>query len=321
MMYVCPSTKRSLISTSTGLQRDDGKLYPYLQNDGNNVIPDFVDNYNSLFEQQNYNSPDASKIYRNFLDWLFLSFNQDENVFRQNLIYHLKANVGDKILVTGCGLGEDLQIIANIIGSKGVLCAQDLSKEMVLEAQKNFSKNCNILTPNFSVSDAMSLPFSNRFFDAVFHFGGINLFGDMRNAIQEMTRVTKIGGRIVFGDEGIAPWLRNTEYAKIAVCNNKLWEFEVPLSYLPINCINVNCSWVLGNCFYVIDFEVSEVEPFMNIDIPHEGYRGGTARSRYFGQLEGVMPETKEKIISLAKKENISVHEWLEKVLNKALAE
>src|SRR3546814_8144504 len=57
----------------------------------------------------------------------------------------------------------------------------------------------------FSVSDACHLPFEDRFFDAAFHFGGINLFDDVEGAIGEMNRVVKPGGRVVFGDEGIGP--------------------------------------------------------------------------------------------------------------------
>jgi ubiquinone/menaquinone biosynthesis C-methylase UbiE len=315
-MYVCPITKSTLEFTDIGLKRNDGKIYPYLSSDGSS-IPDFVDDSNLIQDQ--YSSSDAAEIYRNFLNWLFLSFNEDENAFRQKLISRLKAKAGDKVLVTACGLGEDLQIIATIIGSEGVLCAQDLSKEMVLQAQKNFSKNCDILTPNFSVGDAMKLPFVDGYFDAVFHFGGINLFDNMKNAIQEMARVTKYGGRVVFGDESVAPWLRNTEYAKIAICNNKLWEYQTPLEHLPFNCMDVNCSWLLGNSFYLIDFTVSESGPYMNIDVPHKGRRGGTVRTRYYGLLEGVTIETKEKVIALAQKENISVHEWLENILGNAV--
>src|SRR3546814_5164791 len=75
----------------------------------------------------------------------------------------------------------------------------------------------------FSVSDACHLPFEDRFFDAAFHFGGINLFEDVEGAIGEMNRVVKPGGRVVFGDEGIGPWLRDTEFGRIVVNNNPLW--------------------------------------------------------------------------------------------------
>jgi hypothetical protein len=56
----------------------------------------------------------------------------------------------------------------------------------------------------------------------------------------------------------------------------------------------------------------------MNIDFVHQGRRGGSMRTRYFGQLEGVTPETKNRVIKVAAEKNTSVHEWLEKILLKA---
>ncbi len=145
---------------------------------------------------------------------------------------------------------------------------------------------------------------------------GINLFGDTRKAIAELDRVCKQGGRVVFGDEGIATHLRDTEYFKIAVCNNKLWAAEAPMGLLPHGAQDVQLNYVLGNCFYVIGFTSAKKLPHMDVDVPHKGVRGGSARTRYFGQLEGVSPETKAKVYAKAKALNMSAYEWLEKTLN-----
>ena len=47
----------------------------------------------------------------------------------------------------------------------------------------------------------------------------------------------------------------------------------------------------------------------------HQGLRGGSLRTRYYGQLEGVAPDLKEKIYQLAKDEGISRVELLEKFI------
>jgi hypothetical protein len=65
----------------------------------------------------------------------------------------------------------------------------------------------------------------------------------------------------------------------------------------------------------VIDFEVSDIGPFMNIDVHHKGLRGGSMRTRYFGQLEGVTEESKKFVLEDAKRRGISVHDWLEQVI------
>ena len=68
--------------------------------------------------------------------------------------------------------------------------------------------------------------------------------------------------------------------------------------------------------FYLIDFVVGEGEPKANYDFNIPGERGGTLRTRYEGKLEGVSPSTKEIVLRKARKEGLSVHEWLEKVIN-----
>ena len=92
----------------------------------------------------------------------------------------------------------------------------------------------------------------------------------------------------MFGDEGVAPWLLDTEFGRVAVANNPLWSARPPIHLLPSYAVNVEISWILGNCFYLISFEVSKNGPYMDLDVPHKGSRGGTMMTRYYGKLEGV---------------------------------
>lgn len=101
----------------------------------------------------------------------------------------------------------------------------------------------------------------------------------------------------------------------MAINNNLLWGRFAPIDLLPRNAVDVHLSWVLGNCFYVIDFEVSETGPSIDIDVSHKGCRGGSMRTRYFGQFEGVTEETKKYVIEDAQRKGISVHDWLEQVI------
>ena len=85
----------------------------------------------------------------------------------------------------------------------------------------------------FFVGNATRLPFEDNYFDAAFHFGGLNLFADKAAAIKEMARVVKVGGRVVFGDESLAPWLRSTTYGKILMNSNSIYRSETPIELLP----------------------------------------------------------------------------------------
>jgi len=88
------------------------------------------------------------------------------------------------------------------------------------------------------------------------------------------------------------------------------------MNLLPHNATNVELAYVLGNCFYLIVLSPSIGFPQMNIDVEHKGTRGGTARTRYFGKLEGVSERTKEKLIKRAKERGVFIHSLLEELIN-----
>jgi hypothetical protein len=105
----------------------------------------------------------------------------------------------------------------------------------------------------------------------------------------------------------------------MVINNNKLCDYNPPLEFLPSAARDVNLSWAVGNCFYIIDYTKSSSPLPIDMDIAHIGTRGGTIRTRYFGQLEGVDPDLKETIYSEAEKQNLSRVSFLEKVLRDGL--
>ena len=54
-----------------------------------------------------YDAAHAPDVYRNFLRWLYATFQTDEASFRQAMIARLHLRPGDRLLITGCGLGDD----------------------------------------------------------------------------------------------------------------------------------------------------------------------------------------------------------------------
>ena len=320
-LYVCPKTKMPLFVNDecTEMATEEGVVYPILK--VGKGIPNFLSAY-SLGESQKinldiYNQSFSVERYRNELNWLYATFGEDEALFRRRNLERLQMCSGQRILITGCGLGSDLKPIAETVGSRGSVYAQDLAPEMVIYTAKSLNEfPFDVDNIHLSVSDAQNLPFSDGFFDGVFHFGGINLFDDIRLSIHEMARVTRPGGRVVFGDESVGPWLRDTDYGRAAICNNSLWNVGTPIDLLPVNAVDVNLTWIFGNCFYLISFQVSSEGPYMNMDVPHIGLRGGSMRSRFFGQLEGVSVSSKQFVIEAARARQISVYQWLEETIN-----
>jgi ubiquinone/menaquinone biosynthesis C-methylase UbiE len=313
-----PFTHEPLVRSAAALSSRSSAEFEFIDDEGR--IVDFIaPSATSSADAVNlamYNDEQSTEKYRNFLNWLFATFNMKERDFRADLARRLHLAKGMKVLVVGCGLGEDIPAILDAIGPDGQLHAQDISKAMV----KNAGAALKAGNVCYSISNALQLPYRSRYFDVVFHFGGINLFGDMTKAISELERVCKIGGLVMFGDEGIAPHLRKTQYAEILINNNSLWALDAPVQALPLNSEDIAVSYVLGNCFYLISFRPAEGLPAVNLDVPHIGLRGGSARTRYFGRIEGVTEDTKSRLVASAKRRGVSTHALLEELISTYVA-
>jgi ubiquinone/menaquinone biosynthesis C-methylase UbiE len=301
----------------------EGDVYPIV-----NGVPNFLDPVLlTAIEVQTKADYDrvADEIYDIAVDWQFAAMHEDENVVRESMVDMLDLRPGQSVLEVGCGTGRDSFRLAKRLGPGGRLHMQDLSPGMVTVCVRTMSDlaatgafSCSL---DYSVSNATALPFPDDFFDAVFHFGGFNQFGDLRKGAAELTRVTKRGGRILIGDEAVAPWLKGTEFDAIVTTNNALFNADVPLSVLPEGARDVVVRWIIGNCFYVIGFRKGDGPPPLNLDLAHKGWRGGTMRSRYFGVLEGVTVEAKTLAKQAAQKSGVSVHEWLDRLVKTKASE
>ncbi len=270
-----------------------------------------------------YARKDAAIVHDNALRWVFATFESDEVTLRKSLVARLHLVEGQKVLVTGAGAGNDLPYLVQSLGGRGEIYAQDIAQEMLLTGMERYQAEFaqSDVDLRFSISDAMNLPFGDGYFDAAYHFGGINLFPDIRKGIAEMNRVVRPGGKIVIGDEGVAPWLKDTEYGKMLIRNNPLYAREIPLDLLPDSARSVQLSWELGNCFYIIEFSASDRPPHINVDVPHMGIRGGSIRTRYFGQLEGVDPDLRDRIYAEAERLDMSRVEYIESLFRSSLPE
>ncbi len=330
-VYVDPlSHKRLNVSKSLDEQSEDITEGELLVEDGLSYkvrkgLPIFLPpGLLSEAEQETQAEYDATaeEKYDAAVDWLFRSFYENEDEVREQMIDLLRVTPEAKVLEIGAGTGRDSFRIARKLGPAGQFFVQDLSEQMVAKTRQRLeaeSKKLGLSAQiTYFVSSARFLPFPDKFFDAVFHFGGFNNFSEPKRTLAEMTRIVKEGGRIVFGDESLPPWLEGTEFGEMIITNNPLFKHKLPLEHLPINAREVTLRWILGGCFYLIDFNVGDGSPLVDIDLPHKGWRGGTIRTRYYGRLEGVTPEAREMAIESAKKQGVSVHEWLDSLVRQA---
>jgi ubiquinone/menaquinone biosynthesis C-methylase UbiE len=257
-----------------------------------------------------------AEAYDQFLHLTFFTHNEDEQQVRNSFIAALNLQPSSRVLEISCGTGRDSELLAQKLGPDGQLYLQDIAPAMLARAQKRLAGQHVPIA--FDLSNACYLPYPDGYFDAVYSFGGIGEFSDIKRSLAEMVRVSKVGAKIVIGDESMPPWLRETEFAKILSTTNKQFLAPVPLEALPVEAREVCLKWVIGGVFYLIEFTVGEGEPQGNFDFEIPGIKGGTYRTRYAGQLEGVTLETKRLAEQARAKQGISMHKWLDEVVREA---
>lgn len=104
---------------------------------------------------------------------------------------------GRQVLDVCCGTGLITKDLATKVGPHGKVIGLDLSPEMLAIAEKNLAdftlKNIIQLMPG----NAMSLPFPGETFDCVTIGYGLRNVSDLRQALRELFRVLKPGGKVV----------------------------------------------------------------------------------------------------------------------------
>ena len=312
--FIDPITHEPLIFEG-GMLKSQSRGYPILLGS----IPNFIctETLNKLdYESKSFYEGRANQ-YDDTLHLTFFTHGLDEIDVRNSFIDNLRIDANHKILEVACGTGRDSSLIANRLSPSGELHLQDISVDML---SKCFEKlKSNKVVASFSLSNASYLPYPNNYFDSVYSFGALGEFADKKKVFSELIRVTKVGGRVVIGDEGVPIWLRNTDFYRILCATNPMFSSLPPLDDLPIEARDSKIEWVINNCFYLISFTVGEGEPKANFDYKIPGLRGGTYRTRFEGQLEGVTKETKTKVYQAAKDSGMSVHDWLETNLRNIL--
>jgi ubiquinone/menaquinone biosynthesis C-methylase UbiE len=98
---------------------------------------------------------------------------------------------GDKVLEIGCGTGLFTEKVFN--ETKAEIIATDLSEDLLEVARKKG------LPITFKAEDAMKLSFDNESFDVVFGSSILHHL-DFEKSLNEIYRVLKPGGRLVFAE-------------------------------------------------------------------------------------------------------------------------
>jgi ubiquinone/menaquinone biosynthesis C-methylase UbiE len=115
---------------------------------------------------------------------------------------------GEQVLDIACGTGLVSFEAARAVGSRGRVLGIDLSERMVDAAQRR-ARDLGLSNCNFSRMDAERLDLPNASFDVVLCALGLMYMPDPEQALREMSRVLRPGGRLslaVWGERANCGW-------------------------------------------------------------------------------------------------------------------
>lgn len=321
-VYKCPITNSSLTLSNMVFEENEIKEGILTNKNGDefkiiNFIPDFTwpKALSDIDEVTKKTYEKLANEYDKYADIPFQTFKQSNDEVREKISKKLCLEPNSRVLEVGGGDGRGAEFILKYI-PQGKLYFQELSPSFLNQAILRLEKHKSSV--EYSIANASYISFPDNYFDAAHHFGGISTFAEKERCLKELCRVVKPGGKIVIGDEGIGPWLRDTRLGKIMINSNPLIGVKIPLKSIPVEARDVCLEWIMMGAYYIIDFKVGVGEPEPNYHIPIPSKRGGTHWSRYYGQLEGISDDTKDIAYKAMEKSGQSMHDWLDNAVRTA---
>jgi SAM-dependent methyltransferase len=130
------------------------------------------------------------------------SFQRGFDCMVEASVERLALRAGDRVLDVGCGNGAAFDRLARRIGSEGVIVGLDQSRELLAEARRRAREGR--LAVELHAADAACLPLPDGSVDAARADRLLIFLERPADAVSEMVRVTRRGGRIAVteGDHG-----------------------------------------------------------------------------------------------------------------------
>jgi ubiquinone/menaquinone biosynthesis C-methylase UbiE len=120
---------------------------------------------------------------------------EGEREIKELVLDLLALRLGAHVLDIGCGSGDDAREIAGLVGASGRVVGIDASETMIAEARRR-AAGCT-LPLEFRTGDVRKLDFPDSSFDAVRTDRVLMFVSEIEQALSEIFRVLRQGGRLV----------------------------------------------------------------------------------------------------------------------------
>jgi ubiquinone/menaquinone biosynthesis C-methylase UbiE len=148
--------------------------------------------------RQSMSQPDQQSFWgdTSYLD--AVSAMSAAQAYKRRTFELLDAQPGTKILDVGCGPGDDVLALAELVGADGGVVGVDVRTEMIAEARSRAARRD--LPVEFQIGSAYQLDFADETFDGCRADRVFQHLDRPQKALAEMVRVTRSGGRVVVFD-------------------------------------------------------------------------------------------------------------------------
>jgi SAM-dependent methyltransferase len=134
---------------------------------------------------------------------------EDVRAYKVRSFEALRLFPGARVADIGCGAGDDAAQLAALVGPEGLVTGVDASEAMIGEAAKRLAGTPAL---NFAVAPVEHLPFEDGSLDAIRADRLLIHVADPGEAIAEMLRVLKPGGRIALSEPDIlGSWISSDD--------------------------------------------------------------------------------------------------------------